>query len=124
MTYQQSLENIAVLKNFIRIYDKDCIFFDYQSQTEFKILFFNQDSDVKKIEQMMFLKMNENMPVAHITFNGEIERLYYNDTNIHYEINSITSEVICNDSNHDFIKQHSEQIKLQMAQLLTKLKQM
>lgn len=124
MTYQQSLENIEAILNFIRMYDKTCIFFDYYSQTNFKILFFDQKEDVKKIEEMMSFKISQNRPFAHIILEHEMERLFYYDENIDYKINLVTLEVIHNDSNHDFIKQDPMEIKLQAARLLAKLKQM
>lgn len=125
MTYQQSLKNITALLNFIRIYDKDSIFFDFSNASEFKIIFYNRESELEKIQTICTEKFNANLAMAMITLReNEHEHFHYYDTNIDYEFDLTASELVFDDSNHDYLQQSPAQIKLHVAQLLTKLKQM
>lgn len=125
MTYQQSLENIKTLINFIRIYDKDSIFFDFSSESEFKIIFYDRETEFEKIRNLGAEKLANNLAAARIAIdeNGH-ENFLYGDSNIDYECNLTTSEVINDETTDDYIQQCPAQIKLQVAQLLAKLKQM
>lgn len=125
MTYQQSLENIKTLMNLICAFDQNGIFFDFSNEIEFKILFFDEKTELGKIREIVALKLRSNIPIAYISLeeNGH-EHFEYYDQHVDYKFNLTTSKIIHDDSNHDFIDQCPAQIKLQVAQLLAKLKQM
>lgn len=89
MTYEQSLKNIETLKNRIRPWDIDYIFFDFQTETEFKVIFLIRTSS-----------------------NQEV--LYYEDVNIRYEYNLTMQKVLKNDFKH-FKRRCSAQLKLDMS---------
>lgn len=124
MTYEQSLKNIKAALNFISISDKDNIFFDFYNESEFKIFFFNI-TDVEMIRKLVASKCRANLPAVQITIEkDEHAHFLYYDSNLAYIFDITASELLLDDSHHDFIQQSPAQVKLQMAQLLAKLKQM
>lgn len=125
MTYQQSLENIKATINFVRIYDKDEIFFDFSNETDFKIIFYDRETELEKIQKLAGERLNNNLAAVMIMLRyDEQEYFLYSDANLDYEYNLTTSELVYDNSNDDYIKQSAAQIKLQVAQLIAKLKQM
>lgn len=125
MTYQQSLENIKATINFVRIYDKDEIFFDFSNETDFKIIFYDRETELEKIQKLAGERLNNNLAAVMIMLrDDEQEYFLYSDANLDYEYNLTTSELVYDNSNDDYIKQSAAQIKLQVAQLIAKLKQM
>lgn len=123
MTYEQSLKNIDVLKNLIWPWNIDYVFFDYKTESEFEVIFFDKENS-HKIEEYLPVKWSAKLPIAHIHENkcGQ-EELYYVDNAIHYRINLVTLEIYMHDIEGQF-KRCPLQIKLEMAALARKLKNM
>lgn len=123
MTYNQSLKNIEILKNLVWPLNADYIFFDFYNSTDFKIIFLNQNES-QRIEDYIQEKFRAKQPFTHIriTSTGQ-EVLYYEDITIRFEYNLTTHEVLKNDLKN-FKKKCPTQVKLDMAKLLLKLKNM
>lgn len=75
----QSQENLSRLINFLRLREKDFVFFEFTSLTEFTPHFLGKDFDPFDAE--LFFEMNElGMPFAQIHWDeNEHEILYYID---------------------------------------------
>lgn len=123
MTYEQSLRNIAALKNLVWPWQTDYIFFDFETETEFKVIFLDKENS-DKIEDYLSVKWNARLPVAHIHENEQgQEELYYADESLSYQINLVTQEIRL----HDVLGslQHCPlQMKLEVAALARKLENM
>ncbi|MEK6628141.1 MAG: hypothetical protein AABY53_05905 [Bdellovibrionota bacterium] len=123
MTYKQSLKNIEILKNLLWPWDTDYIFFDFKTESEFKIIFFDKKNS-NKIEKYLPIKHRAKLPVAHVHENEQgQEELYYEDNFFRFRFNLATEEIRM----HDILGQFRNcpiQIKLEMAALERKLKNM
>jgi len=123
MTYEHNLKNIEVLKNLIRPWEVDYIFFDYNTGTEFEIIFFDKENS-EKIDLLLPVKHNARLPFAHIHENkyGQ-DILYYKDYSFTYKYNLTTDHIIMSSISGQF-KSCPAQMKLEMAALARKLKNM
>lgn len=123
MTYKQSLKNIEILKNLVWPWDTEYIFFNFKTEAEFEVLFFDKENS-HKIEEYLPLKWNAKLPLAHIHENkiGQ-EILLYVDNTVTYKHNLTTDIIIMNDILGQF-KSCRAQMKLEMAALARKLKNM
>lgn len=123
MTYEQSLKNIEALKNLVWPWDTEYVFFDFYNYTEFKIIFLNQAQSYR-IEDFIKDKFSKELPFTHIrvTSAGH-DVLYYEDIIIRYEYNLTTQQVLMNDFKI-FKRRSSAEVKLDMAKLFFKLKNM
>ena len=123
MTYEQSLENIEVLKNLVWPWNIDYIFFDFESETVFKIIFFDKKNS-HKIEDYLPVKHRAKLPVAHIHENEQgQEELYYEDDTFRYRMNLVNQEIHMHDI-LGYFKHCPLQMKLEMAALARKLENM
>ncbi len=123
MTYKQSLKNIDTLKGLVWPWDVDYIFFDFKTEAEFEIIFFDKENS-DKIEEYLLIKARAQLPLAHIheSKQGQ-EILYYVDHIVTYEYNLTTDCIVMIYISGQF-KSSSAQIKLEMAALVRKLKYM
>ncbi|MEK6628509.1 MAG: hypothetical protein AABY53_07775 [Bdellovibrionota bacterium] len=123
MTYEQSLKNIEVIKNLISPWSIDYIFFDFKTETEFEVVFFDKENS-DKIEELIPVKLRAKLPIAHLHENklGQVI-LHYIAKPLIYEYNLTTNSVVMN-----YISGQSRscpaQMKLDMALLFHKLKNM
>lgn len=123
MTYEQSLKNIEVLKNLAWPWDTDYVFFDFKTDSEFEVIFFDKENS-EKIEEYLITKHRAELPVAHIHENEQgQEILYYEDNFFRFRTNLVTDEIY----EHDFtgyFKHCPLQMKLEIAALVRKLENM
>lgn len=123
MIYEQSLKNIEILKNLVWPWNIDYIFFDFETETEFKIIFYDKKNS-DEIEKYLPVKHRAQLPVAHVHENAQgQEELYYEDNFFRFHFNLATQEIHM----HDILRQIRNcpiQIKLEMAALERKLKNM
>src|SRR3989344_2871097 len=93
MTYEQSLKNIENLKSLVWPWDIDYIFFDFKTETEFEIIFFDKENS-HKIEEHLVVKSCAQLPVAHIHENEQgQEILYYEDNFFRFRASLVTGEI-------------------------------
>lgn len=123
MTYEQSLKNIEVLKNLVWPLGSAYIFFDFHTETEFKVIFFNKKA-VPKLGARWAAKWRAKLPIAYIHKNQlDQEILHYADEAITYEYNLSMQNILLS----YVLGQLSPcrtQIKLEIAALVQKLKNM
>lgn len=123
MAYEQSLKNIEILKNLVWPWDVDYIFFDFKTETEFEIIFFDKENS-SKIEDYLVAKHHAELPVAHIHENKQgQEELYYEDKAFRFRANLVSQEIY----EHNIIgyfKSCPLQMKLEIAALVRKLENM
>ncbi|MEK6627678.1 MAG: hypothetical protein AABY53_03555 [Bdellovibrionota bacterium] len=123
MTYEQSLKNIEILKSLVWPWDIDYVFFDFKTESEFEIIFFDKENS-DKIEEYLPLKWNAKLPLAHIHENkrGQ-EILYYVDKIVTYEYNLTTDNMIMLYISGQ-LRYCPAQMKLEIAALVRKLENM
>lgn len=125
MAYEQSLENIEVLKNLILPMQTHQVFFDFSNNSEFEMKFFNRIESANIIGKLMTTKFRSKLPLARIQYGPlEHEFFYYEDCNIRYEYNLTTQEILMHDSKEPFKKKSSAELVIEMNKLLIKLKNM
>lgn len=121
MTYEQSLKNIEVLKNYILPFGCDYIYFNFINHSDFEVIFLDEN-ELNKIEDFIIAKFRAKQPFTHIRVKPDgQEVLYYEDAIIRYEYSLTTHEILKNDYKN-FKKRSVSQLKLDMAKLLFKLK--
>lgn len=123
MTYEQSLKNINILKNLVWPWDIEYIFFDFKTEANFEIIFFDKESSCK-IEDYLPVKWNAKLPLGHIHENeyGQ-EILLYVDNLVTYKYNLTTDNIIMLYISGQF-RSCPVQMKLEMAALARKLENM
>ena len=124
MTYEQSLENVEILKNLALPLDAYHIFFDFENNTEFKMLFFDGSESKDYISDLMRSKFKNKLPIARIQIHLDHEMFYYEDCHIRYNFDFTTQEVTMNDSKISFRNSSPAEIAIEMNKLLLKLKNM
>lgn len=123
MTYEQSLKNIEILKNLVWPWDVDYIFFDFKTETEFEIIYFDKKNS-HKIEKHLPIKWRAKLPISHIHENEQgQEILYYVDDIVTYEYNLTTDNIVMIYISEEF-RHCPMQMKLEMAALARKLENM
>ncbi len=93
MDYEASLKNIERLKNFIMPYDCQCIYFNFTSETEFSIQFFDNVSN-NFMDSLTYESFAKKLPYVRILTKGTQEIFYYSDDNIHYKYDLIQNKVL------------------------------
>lgn len=118
MTYEQSLKNIEILKNIVWPFNTDkYIFFDFHSETEFKIVFINCHLI---LNEKMVTNNAAKLPVANIhcaEFGQEI--LFYDDQNMNIDFNLTTNQLIYDELTFEVTWEH---LKMDLLKLNTRLK--
>ena len=125
MAYEQSLENIEVLKNLILPVFTHQVFFNFANSSDFEMKFFNRIESDNIIGDIMTTKFRLKLPLARIQYGPlEHEFFYYEDCNIRYEYNLTTQEILMHDSKESFRNYSAAELTIEMNKLLLKLKNM
>lgn len=123
MTYEQSLKNIELLKNHATPFNCEYLYYDFSSQTDFKLIFMTKNESGDFVD-IIRIKFNANLPFAYICITEDShEVLYYEDEFIHYEFDLTTQTALSNDYKKTS-NRCPAQMKLDMARLLIMLKNM
>lgn len=93
MELETSLANIDKLKNFIMPFNCPHIYFEFNSDTEFTVQFFDDDSTAF-IGSIMNLSQKQLRPYARILLRNNLEIFYYYDSNIYYEFDLTNNKLI------------------------------
>lgn len=125
MAYEQSLENIEVLKNLILPTENHQVFFDFFNDNEFKMIFFNRFELENIIGDLMTTKFRSKLPLARIIFNElDHEILYYEDTFLRYKYDLTARKILTHDSKETFRNHSPAELAAEMKKLLFRLKNM
>ncbi len=123
MTYEQSLQNIEKLKSLVLPINGQTVFFNFSSDTDFQVTFFDNRFDESLVE-MCREYVSVDRPIGEIyeNENGQ-ETLYYADSIVDYEYNFVTASVRYSNSYLGF-RYCPIQSALEMAKLFRQLKNM
>ncbi|MEK6629060.1 MAG: hypothetical protein AABY53_10580 [Bdellovibrionota bacterium] len=123
MNYEQNLKNIEILKDLIWPLDTDYIFFNFKTESEFEIIFFDK-KNLDKIEVFLPIKFKAKLPIAHIHENKQGQQLLYYAVNTFiYEYNLTTNNITMSYIRGQF-RSCPAQMELEMAALIRKLENM
>ena len=94
MTYEQSLQNIENIKNFILPYGDCIIFFDFKIANSFEIVFFTKSTYLEN-DKLRADALNRNCPHALIKNDkNDLPVLSYIDNNITLNFNIGLNETV------------------------------
>ncbi len=119
MTYEQSLQNIENIKNFVLPYGNQVVVFDFQSADSFQIIFYSNYTDQLN-DKLRADALNRNRPHAFIENDkNDLPILSYIDKNLIVNFNIMLSETI------DFHKREpidKAQLQIELMSLVRHLK--
>ena len=94
MTNEQSFKNLRVLMNFVRLCEKDYVFFEFSSETKFTVQLMGPRFD--PYNPTLMLEMQSlNLPYAHLFWDDkEHEILYYGDSQNTFWVNISKEEIL------------------------------
>lgn len=121
MTREQSYLNLQKLLNFIRPYNCEHIFFDFTSETEFRLVFYTQ-ADWGIISEHMRDKDLTGLPYGRMRISkNEPDELYYFDKTADWDYNLTANSLdffTCTERRNSM---DMKKVAQQFAELLRKL---
>lgn len=118
MTYEQSL------KNMVYPLELHHVFFNFSSNSDFKIIFYSSHES-KNISELIKTKFRTKLPFGRIqTTPLGHEVLYYEDPLFRYKYDLTTQDVLINDQKKGVKNSVTAELSLEMNKLLFKLKNM
>ncbi len=121
MDHETSLANIEKLKNFIMPLDCPCIFFDFKSETEFTIQFYDDVSN-KFMDSLVQKSSIADLPHARILTQNSKEILVYFDENYHYYEFDLTSNKLIDICKRKYKNIDIESVRKEFSELFSMLK--
>ena len=121
MELEISLANIEKLKAFIMPLDCPCIYFNFISDTEFTIEFYDDVSD-NFMSSLVQKSSIANLPHARIMTQNSKEILVYFDENYHYYEFDLSSNKLIEICERKFKNIDIENVRKEFSELFSMLK--